>query len=40
MIPFTHNIQFCFKFKKDQIFLKLTTVERVKEVEYLDDDFI
>ena len=40
MIPFTHDIQFCFKFKKNQIFLKLTTAERVKEVEYLDDDFI
>ena len=40
MIPFTHNIQFCFKFKKNQIFLKLTTAEHVKEVEYLDDDFI
>ena len=40
MIPFTHDIQFCFKFKKNQIFLKLMTAERVKEVEYLDDDFI
>ena len=40
MIPFTHDIQFCFKFKKNQIFLKLTMMERVKEVEYLDDDFI
>ena len=40
MIPFTHDIQFCFKFKKNQIFLKLTTAERVKEVEFLDDDFI
>ena len=40
MIPFTHNIQFCFKFKKNQIFLKLTTAERVKEVEFLDEDLI
>ena len=40
MIPFTHDIQFCFKFKKNQIFLKLTTAERVKEVEFLDEDLI
>ena len=40
MILFTHDIQFCFKFKKNQIFLKLTTVEHVKEVEFLDDNFI
>ena len=40
MIPFTHNIQFCFKFKKNEIFLKLTTAERVKEVEFLDEDLI
>ena len=39
-IPFTHNIQFCFKFKKNQIFLKLTTAERVLEVEFLDEDLI
>ena len=40
MIPFTHDIQFCFKFKNNQLFLKLTTVERIKEVEFLDNDFI
>ena len=40
MIPFTHDIQFCFKFRKKQMFLKLSTAERVKEVEFLDDDFI
>ena len=40
MIPFTHNIQFCFKFKKNEIFLKLTTAEHVKEVEFLDEDLI
>ena len=40
MIPFTHDIQFCFKFKKNQIFLKLTTAERVKEVEFLNEDLI
>nr|PNR49410.1 hypothetical protein PHYPA_011306 [Physcomitrium patens] len=40
MIPFTHDIQFLFKFKKSQAFLKLTTVERVKDVEYLDGDMI
>ena len=40
MIPFMHDIQFCFKFKKNQIFLKLTTAEGVKEVEFLDNDFI
>ena len=40
MIPFTHNIQFCFKFRKNQIFLKLTTAERVKELEFLDEDLI
>ena len=40
MIPFIHDIQFCFKFKKNQIFLKLTTMERVKEVEFLDEDLI
>ena len=40
MIPFMHDIQFCFKFRKDQTFLRLTTAERVKEVEFLDDDLI
>ena len=40
MIPFTHDIQFCFKFKKNELFLKLTTAERVKEVEFLDEDLI
>ena len=40
MIPFTHDIQFCFKFKKNEIFLKLTKAERVKEVEFLDEDLI
>ena len=40
MIPFKHDIQFCFMFKKNQIFLKLMTAERVKEVEFLDDDYI
>ena len=36
----TYNIQFCFKFKKNEIFLKLATAERVKEVEFLDKDLI
>ena len=40
MIPFAHDIQFCFKFRKNAIFLKLTTAERVKEVEFLDEDLI
>ena len=40
MIPFTYDIQFCFKFRKNKIFLKLTTVEHVKEVEFLDEDLI
>ena len=40
MIPFTHDIQFCFKFKKNEIFLKLTMAECVKEVEFLDKDLI
>ena len=40
MIPFTHDIQFCFKFRKNKIILKLTTTERVKEVEFLDEDLI
>ena len=40
MIPFTHDIQFCFKFRKNQIFLKLTMAERVKELEFLDEDLI
>ena len=40
MIRFTHNIQFYFKFKKNEIFLKLTTAECVKEVEFLDEDLI
>ena len=40
MIPFTHDIQFCFKFRKNEIFLKLTMVECVKEVEFLDEDLI
>ena len=40
MIPFTHDIQFCFKFRKNEIFLKLTTAERIKEVEFLDKDLI
>ena len=40
MIPFTHDIQFCFKFKKNQTFLKLTTAECVKDVEFLDKDLI
>ena len=40
MIPFTHDILFCFKFRKNKIFLKLTTAERVKEVEFLDEDLI
>ena len=40
MIPFMHDIQFCFKFKKIEIILKLTTAERVKEVEFLDEDLI
>nr|PNR63283.1 hypothetical protein PHYPA_001708 [Physcomitrium patens] len=40
MIPFTHDIQFLFKFKKSQAFLKFTTAERVKDVEYLDGDMI
>ena len=40
MIPFTHDIQFCFKFKKNELFLKLTTAEYVKEVEFLDEDLI
>nr|PNR27966.1 hypothetical protein PHYPA_028558 [Physcomitrium patens] len=40
MIPFTHDIQFLFKFKKSLAFLKLTTAERVKDVEYLDGDMI
>ena len=40
MIPFMHDIQFCFKFRKNEIFLKLTTAERVKEVEFLDEDVI
>ena len=40
MIPFTHDIEFCFKFKKNEIFLKLTMAEGVKEVEFLDEDLI
>ena len=40
MIPFTHDIQFCFKFRKNELFLKLTTAERVKKVEFLDEDLI
>ena len=40
MIPFTHNIQFYFKFRKNEIFLKLMTADRVKEVEFLDNDLI
>ena len=40
MIPFTHNIQFSFKFIKNQTFLKLTIVERIKDVEFLDKDLI
>ena len=40
MIPFTHDIQFCFKFRKNEIFLKLTMAEHVKEVEFLDEDLI
>ena len=40
MIPFTHDIQFCFKFRKNEIFLKLMMAERVKEVEFLDEDLI
>ena len=40
MIPVMHNIQFAFKFKKNAAFLKLTTMERVKEAETLDDVFI
>ena len=40
MIPFTLDIQFCFKFRKNQKFLKLTTVERVKDVEFLDKELI
>ena len=40
MIPFTQDIQFCFKFKKNQTFLKLTIAERVKDVEFLDEDLI
>ena len=41
MIPFSrHDIQFCFKFRKNEIFLKLTTAERVKEVEFLNEDLI
>ena len=40
MIPFMHNIQFCFKFRKNQTFLKLMTAERVKDVEFLDIDLI
>ena len=30
----------CFKFRKNQTFLKLTTTERVKDVEFLDEDLI
>ena len=40
MIPFTHDIQFCFNFRKNQTFLKLKTTEHVKEVEFLDEDLI
>ena len=40
MIPITHDIQFAFKFKKSVAFLKLTTMEQVKEAETLDDLFI
>ena len=40
MNPFTLDIQFCFKFKMNAIFLKLTTAERIKEVEFLDEDLI
>ena len=40
MIPVTHDIQFAFKFKKSTAFLKLTTMEGVKEAETLDDVFI
>lgn len=40
MISFTHTIQFSFKFKKSQIFLKLTIAEWVKDVEYLDGNMI
>ena len=40
MITFTHDIQFCFKIRKNKIFLKLMTAERVKEVEFLDEDLI
>ena len=40
MILFTHDIQFCFKFRKNKLFLKLTTAECVKEVEFLDEDLI
>ena len=40
MIPVTHDIQFAFKFRKSAAFLKLTTMERVKEAETLDDVFI
>ena len=40
MIPITHDIQFAFKFKKNAAFFKLTTTERVKEAEILDDVFI
>ena len=37
MIPVTHDIEFAFKFKKSTAFLKLTTMERVKEAETLDE---
>ena len=40
MILFTHDIQFCFKFRRNDVYLKLTTAERVKEVEFLDDNLI
>ena len=40
MISFMHDIQFRFKFKKNEIFLKLTMAERVKVVEFLNEDLI
>ena len=40
IIPFTHDNELCFKIRKNEIFLKLTTEERVKEVEFLDEGLI
>ena len=40
MIPFTHDMCFAFKFKRNQVFISFTKVERVKELDHLADDII